>query len=449
MSITEQSAGAPARAAGGGSSRLGILGAGVAGLSSAYFLRRAFPDLQVHEASRHVGGLARSFRWHGFDCDLAPHRLYTDDRALLAELLALVPMARLRRRSRIHLRGRWIRDPVNAAEIVLKFLPRTSLRVVWHYLTRRPGPEESFEALVLARFGAGLNELFFKPYAEKLFGIPASEISAEWGRRKIRVAGLADMLRRRSKLYFKEFYYPERGGYGAICERLYEEVAGLVRLESRLVGLEPLQEGGYRCRFAGPEGRESSQEFDALVSTLPVNYLASLLGLELRLRFRPALITYLLVARARVSDNHWFYFADRDFIVNRVAEFKNFGGGDPPADRTVLCCEVTEVDKFSVGRVVSELERAGVIREREVLDAKTVELKNAYPIYDRGYEEETARARDFFALHPHIHHVGRQAKFEHKDLDEIFEEAKLLSGRLIVSPQPAPRVASPSTGAAA
>jgi protoporphyrinogen oxidase len=412
--------------------KIGILGAGVAGLSSAYFLRRDFPDLEVHEASDSVGGLARSFRWHGFDCDLAPHRLYTTDEELLREMLALVPMKRVRRRSRIYLRGKWIRDPVNAAEMVVRFFPRTSLHLVWHYLVRQhQHGEDSFEALVLARFGAGLNELFFKPYSEKLFGIPASEISADWGRRKIRVAGLRDMVRRRSKLYFRDFHYPRAGGYGAISERLYGEVKDRVRLNSRLVGVRHTSDGGYECRFADAAGAERTEEFDLLVSTLPLNLFAGLFGLDLSLRFRPARITYLLVDRPRVTENHWFYFADRDFMINRVAEFKNFVDDNAPADKTVLCCEVTDLREFSVERVVSELERAGVLKASEVLDSKVIELAHAYPVYDRGYESQMMRARDFFSQHPRVHHVGRHAQFAHKDVDEIFDEAKRLARRIV------------------
>jgi protoporphyrinogen oxidase len=411
--------------------RIGILGAGIAGLSSAYFLRDSFPDLRVHEASNEAGGLARSFRWHGFDCDLAPHRLYTDDQELLRELLELVPMQRQRRKSRIYLRGKWIRDPVNALEIAIKFLPNPSLEVIWKYLLRQSSEETSFEELVLAKFGAGLNELFFKPYSEKLFGIPASQISAEWGRRKIRVSGLRDMVQRRSKLYFKEFYYPVSRGYGAICTRLYDCVRDNVYLESRLVGIEKSTLGGYNCTFADAEGRGHSYRFDTLISSLPLSYLSSLFGVSLNLRFRPALMTYLLIDRPRVTDNHWFYFADRQFCINRVAEFKNFANEVVPADRTVLCCEVTDINDDSTERVITELVTTGIISRTEVLDVKTISLPFAYPIYDRGYETEMDKARQFFAKHPDIHHVGRQARFEHKDIDEIFEEAKKVAQLLI------------------
>lgn len=417
--------------------KIGILGAGIAGLSCAYFLKDSPHDLQVHEASRQVGGLARSFSWHGFDCDIAPHRLYTQDEELLAELLALVPMARVRRRSSIYLQGKWIRDPVNAVEMVFKFFPVKAARIVWHYLLRREHGDASFESLVLTRFGAGLNEMFFKPYSEKLFGIPSNEISAEWGRRKIRVAGLRDMVRRQSKLYFKYFHYPRRGGYGAISQRLYAEVQARVRLDSRLVSVQRDDATGrYVCLFADAAGTQRTEEFDALISSLPLNTFAHLFGLELSLRFRPARITYLLIDRERVTDNHWFYFADRDFVLNRVAEFKNFVDNGSHARRTVLCCEVTDIARFSPERVVSELSATGIIKPHEVLDTKVVELAHAYPVYDLGYEEQMRRARDFFAAHPHVHHVGRHAQFAHKDIDEIFDEAKRLALRITSSSTP-------------
>jgi protoporphyrinogen oxidase len=400
-----------------------ILGGGVAGLSTAYFLNGRF-HVEVHEATPDVGGLARSFQWHGFDCDLAPHRFFTNDPDLLREMLALVPMHRIRRRSRIYLRGKWIGDPVNAAELLLKFLPVHSTRILSTYLFRTKVPEDNFEALVLSKYGTGLNDFFFKPYAEKLFGIPASEISAAWGRRKIRVSGLRDLLTRNSRLYFKYFHYPVRHGYGAIADRLYREVAPLVQTQSRLTGLQRNPDtGGYACHFSGPAG-STSIDYDIVVSSMPISDLAALLGFEVRVRFRPAKLVYLLVDRPRVSDAHWLYFADRDMIVNRVAEFKNFADEDVPKDQTVLCCEVTDLHSFSIDGIISQLAAVGLVQASWIRDVKVIDLRHAYPIYDRAYEHEIAAAQEFFAGHPNLYHVGRQAQFVHKDVDEIFEEAR-------------------------
>lgn len=411
--------------------RIGILGAGIAGLSAGYFLRDKVEDLQIHEASGHVGGLARSFRWHGFDCDLAPHRLFTNDEELLKEILALVPMEKKRRKSRIFLQGRWIQDPVNAVEMVLKFLPFRSLELVWTYLLHKKHHEENFESMVLSKFGSGLNKMFFKPYSEKLFGIPANEISASWGRRKLRVGGLKDMIRRNSKLYFKYFYYPKKGGYGTICESIHQKVKQYVNLGSRLVAVQPLPENsGYRCRFSR-HGSIVEEEFDVLITSLPLSFFAKLLGLDLKLRFRPARLTYFLLNRKHATDNHWFYFADRAYLINRVAEFKNFADNGLPEDKTVICCEVTQVERYSKAKVVAELKSVGILEEGDILDMKTIDIQHAYPIYDVSYEEQMKRSEQFFALHPNIYHVGRHAQFAHKDIDEIFDDAKEVTAQVL------------------
>jgi protoporphyrinogen oxidase len=410
--------------------KIGILGAGIAGLSTAWFLRHTSHDVCIDEATHTVGGLARSFQWHGFDCDLAPHRLFTNDQALLEEMLALVPMNKMRRCSRIFIRDRWIQDPVNAVEMALKFFPWPSLKLMWTYLFHRKRPEDNFEAMVLSKFGSGLNEMFFKPYSEKLFGIPATQISALWGQRKLRVGGLKDMIRRNSKLYFKYFYYPQAGGYGAICERLHQDVKPFLRLGSQLVGVwpDPLS-NGYRCEFVR-NGERVIEEFDVLISSLPVSFFAGLLGLDLNLRFRPARLVYLLLNKPRASDAHWFYFADSKYLLNRVAEFKNFADNGP-ADKTVLCCEVTQVDQYSFERVIADLEAANILRKEDILDTKTIDIKHAYPIYDIDYENQMKRVDKFFADHPNIYHVGRHAQFAHKDVDEIFDEAKRVAGRIV------------------
>jgi protoporphyrinogen oxidase len=170
-----------------------------------------------------------------------------------------------------------------------------------------------------------------------------------------------------------------------------------------------------------------SDRFDVVVSTLPMPELGALLGFHIPLRFRPMTLLYLLVGVDSVSDRHWTYFADRDVIVNRVAEFRHFNA-NPPRGKTVICCEVTDAQQFSVERVIDELTGADFLPAGvPILDTKIIRLERAYPIYDRSYDEQIDLARQAFAAHPGIFHIGRQAQFVHKDVDEILEEAKALA----------------------
>ncbi len=424
--------------------KVAILGAGVSGLSSARFLlQNQIRDVHVFEAENRVGGMARSFEWHGFNCDLAPHRFFTENAETLKEITSLVPMRRVRRQSSIFVGGRWIQDPVNAAEVVVKFFPGRSFSIVWHYLFRRQRPEDNFEQMVLNKFGKGLHEFFFRPYSEKLFGIPADQISPVWGRKKIRVGGLRDMIMRKTRLYFREFYYPRKGGYGSICDRLYEDVRDNVRLNTRIVNVRPdPATGGYVCRFEHG-GTTSEETFDVIVSSLPITQMATYLGVPLTLKFRPAKIVYLLIDRERVTENHWFYFADDHISINRVAEFRHFAGASLPAGRTVICCEITQTERFSIERTINELATAGVIRKDEVLDSRVEEMPFAYPVYHLDYEEQMQKVREMEALHPRIHHVGRNARFVHRDLDELYEDARQAVQRIIAPAQEPASAADP------
>ena len=47
-------------------------------------------------------------------------------------------------------------------------------------------PERSFEDWVVNRFGRVLFEIFFKSYTEKVWGMPTSEISADWAAQRIK-----------------------------------------------------------------------------------------------------------------------------------------------------------------------------------------------------------------------------------------------------------------------
>ncbi len=417
--------------------KIGILGAGIAGLGVGHSLINEGCDtFTIYEASDKVGGLARSFKWHGFDCDLAPHRLFTEDNEIREQMLALTPMHKLRRRSEIYIRGKWIQDPVNGLEVIMKFFPAESMRIVWYYLFRDKHPETSFESLVLNQFGKGLNEFFFKPYSEKLFGVPADQISPVWGRRKIRVGGLKDMLRRKSRLYFKEFYYPDQNGYGAITNALFAKVKNYVQLETRLIGLEKMPDSdGYYCTFQ--RGDEIiSEEYDALVSSLPITILLQMLGKPLNLSFRPAILTYLLINKPRITKNHWYYIADGEHKINRVAEFKNFAVCDLPEDKTVICCEITNTAGYSVEAVINELKDVGLVDPKDILDSKVVKIPEAYPIYDLQYENQMEVIRDFCLTQPNLFLIGRNAQFLHQDVDEIFATGLNVAQQLLQQKEP-------------
>ena len=108
--------------------------------------------------------------------------------------------------------------------------------------TRPKGNEETFEDWVSNRFGRRLFELFFRSYTEKVWGVPTSEIRAEWAAQRIKGLSFVSAAKaaffgnegNKVKSLIQEFHYP-RYGPGQMWETMTDEIRALggeVRLET-------------------------------------------------------------------------------------------------------------------------------------------------------------------------------------------------------------------------
>ena len=103
---------------------------------------------------------------------------------------------------------------------------------------RKPADTETLEGFVASRFGWRLYEHFFKTQSEKVWGVPCSEIQADWGAQRIKDLSLWRAVRealvprrvraRRSRAQqvtslIEEFNYPKYGP-GMMWERCAEQV---------------------------------------------------------------------------------------------------------------------------------------------------------------------------------------------------------------------------------
>ena len=139
--------------------------------------------MQVLEADSVLGGASRTVRYDGFRFDLGGHRFYTKNQRVLdlvRELLGdeLITVDRV---SRIYLDGKFVDYPLSffSALAGLGALPLARRRGQLRRAERcealvRKTEERTFEQWVVNRFGRRLYEIYFKPYSEKVWGIPCS-----------------------------------------------------------------------------------------------------------------------------------------------------------------------------------------------------------------------------------------------------------------------------------
>ena len=426
-------------------SRPVVLGAGPAGITAGYLLASRGRVPLVLEASDLVGGLARTEIRDGYRFDLGGHRFYTKSgevEALWSEILGEDLLLRPRL-SRIHWRGRFVDYPLRAGDVVRKIGPAEVLRSAGSYLRarsrRRPEPE-TFEDWVTQRFGRRLFELFFRAYTEKVWGVPTSEIRAEWAAQRIRGLSLWEAARASLgvgagdvRSLIEEFRYP-RLGPGQMWERMADEIAlrgGEVRLGAPATRIE-LAGGGVAAVEAGGERIEAG----SVISSLPLRSVAGMVdpGAPRRvleaaagLRYRDFVCVALVIEGADPFPDNWIYVHDPEVRVGRIQNFRAWSPAMVPDEGRAcvgleyFCFEGDRLwsadDAALVGLARRELDTLGLVAAERVVCGHVVRVPKAYPIYDARFDSRVAEIRAWLDHLDGLQQVGRNGLHRYNNSD--------------------------------
>ena len=172
-----------------------IIGAGPAGLTAGYLLAKQGLPVIVFEAEDQVGGIAKTEVRDGpggeYRFDLGGHRFFTKVKEVddLWHEIMREEFLKRPRMSRIYWNKKFLDYPLRGPDVIKKLGPVELTRAFLSYLwaqVKPKGREDTFEQWVSNRFGKRLFNLFFKSYTEKVWGVPTSEIRAEWAAQRIK-----------------------------------------------------------------------------------------------------------------------------------------------------------------------------------------------------------------------------------------------------------------------
>ena len=451
-----------------------IIGAGPAGLTAAWQLAKAGKRAVLFEQDGIVGGISRTDEYKGYRFDIGGHRFFTKVelvQKLWVEILDEDFMVRPRL-SRIYYQGKFFDYPLKPMNALLGLGPIEAVRIGLSYLWAQVFPhkeERNFKQWVSNRFGSRLFEIFFKTYTEKVWGMPCTEINADWAAQRIKNLDLVSAVKNAllgARLnaegevittLIEEFHYP-RLGPGQMWETAARRLAGKgieTHLEHRV---ESILHDGKRVTsllVRDPSGGVREVTGENFLSSMPVQTLlramdplppAEVLAAASQLRYRDYLTVVLIVNKPALFPDNWIYIHSPDVKLGRIQNYKNWSPhmvADPSKTALGLEYFVQEGDEYwsaSDAELIElgkrETQKLGLAQASDVEDGCVIRMPKAYPVYDGDYQGALQVIRKWLESLPNLHLVGRNGQHRYNNQDHsmvtaVFAAENIVAGRQV------------------
>ncbi|CAN5467508.1 hypothetical protein BH11PLA2_BH11PLA2_20890 [soil metagenome] len=435
-----------------------ILGAGLAGLTAATFLRRHGIPVRVFEAGKHLAGLARSERdAEGFTYDCGAHFISN-------RLAAAVGISATCRHMPRYGETVWLRGKTYSYPLGLIRSPRFVLSAIHSKLTslfrQKPKTAEEFYR---NQYGRRLASDVAVPLTEAWSGATGQDLSSAVGEKfstglprvmMLKVAkrltgrtiaiGYSGTVRESPHVWH---VYPE-GGIGAVCERMADEVRDCIQIESPVEAI--LVEGD---KAVGVSVRGETIPARAVISTAPVHILAKLVRGTDRLRHLAAFRYRAMVFVNMKFDGPtglpdvvtWTPGTETPFF--RLSDIEMGLPWLVPAGKSQVTCDIgcqvgdgvwTASEPELSERCLVGLEKIVPGLSKRFLGCRVVRTPLAYPVFLRQYEAERQQLERGTGVEG-LYSVGRNGEFSHILMEDVYWRTRRKLLPLIdQTPRPAP-----------
>jgi protoporphyrinogen oxidase len=434
--------------------KVAIIGGGLAGLSAGYHLANYEPS--VFEKESAIGGLCRSFTQDGFTFDCTGHLIhlknaYTKD--LVANLLPDAFQAH-ERLAAIYSNGVTTPYPFQANTYGLP--PAVIKDCVMGFVESMNGngggQPSNFHDWTVRTFGTGIAKHFMLPYNEKFWKQDLRGITSDWVSWAIPKPTLEEVvngalgLTNKGMGYNPKFIYPKNGGIDCLPQALARNIRK-VHTRQTVEYIEPRRKF---IRFT--DGRE--ERYDILISTLPLPVAfgmlrdtADLLVADAKqLKVISVLNINIGIDRPGVSDQHWLYFPEEQFVFSRVGFPMNFSKSVAPEGTSSIYIEITHQPGERINleeayeRSVLDLQKAGILRKGDhVLTRHVLDIGFAYVVFDEHRQRRLETLLQYLESRD-IYSAGRYGNWDYYSMEDSILSGKKAAEAVVqkLSPNAAP-----------
>ena len=422
-------------------SEIAILGAGMAGLGAARRLTAEGLAPVIYDKNSYPGGHAASFAHGDFIFDDGPHISFTKNERL-QKLFADSVDGRfevIQTRVNNHWRGHWIKHP---AQCNLHGLPTDlvvdAIRDFVDSGQRESGDIRHYGDWLLAAYGKTFAETFPMQYGLKYHTTTADNMTVDWLGPRLYRPSLEEVLRGALSPvtpevhYVDHFRYPTRGGFVAFLKRLLDGLR--LKLDHEVTRIEPSER-----RLTFSDGHQAT--YDHLVSSLPLPELIARIdgapqdvtAAARHLACTTCVVVNLGVDREDLSEAHWTYFYDDDFIFTRLSFPHMLSPHNVPPGAGSIQAELYYSAKYRpladdpadlIEPTIHDLRRCGLLRDDDRIlhrNATSVPYANVIFDLDRPAATETVLG---YLQDIGIATGGRYGRWGYHWTDESFESGE-------------------------
>lgn len=419
-----------------------IIGAGISGLSLGYFLKQ---NCVILEKESRPGGLCRSVHSGGYTFDYSGHFLHFRDESVkqLAHALLSDKLEKIKRNAWIYTNSVYVPFPFQSN---LSYLPeKIREKCLKGFLNRPECDTRSFYGWSVATFGKGITEYFMRPYNEKLWTTSSKTLSSGWVAPFVPVPA-SDEIKNgispdKAIGYNAYFYYPEKGGIGALSDAFYKNAGdvrtgvkcGLIDLKSRAV--------------QGSDGKKLP--YKTLVSTQPlVELLQNIKDLPGNIRAAGEKLRWNSVTcfnigvrpreqnKALAEGRHWIYYPENKYPFYRAGFYGNIAASSCPAESASIYIEASRRpgQKVNTTKLLKDslraLESAGILKAGDKIEAVAeLDMPFAYVIYDANRKKALETIMPFLEK-KNIYSIGRYGAWEYSFMEKSILDAKLTAEKI-------------------
>ena len=299
-----------------------ILGAGIAGISAGYHLRKKGVDAIIYEKDNDWGGLCNNFTIDGFRFDRFVHFSFAPDKYTDDLFEQSSPLHAHHPVSYNYYKGYWIKHP--AQNNLFPLSTSKKVKVIKDFINReRKELSEitNYDEWLRVQYGNYFAENFPLAYTRKYWGKEAIELETKWVGVRMHTPALEEVLSGAFEELSRNFYYtnfmkyPRRGGFRSILNKVRNQVHIEFKKEAVRIGNQKIVFSDGRCAT-----------YSRLISSLPlpeiipmlVNVPTEVLLAVSKLKWTCGYQVSLGFNKRDIAKHLWFYIYDEDILPARI-----------------------------------------------------------------------------------------------------------------------------------